>query len=211
MATVGNTYLTLADMFKQRDGDGQITSDIIELLSETNPILADMIVAECNNGTHNLTTVRSGLPSATWRKLYQGVQPQKSTTKQVTDTTGNLQARSEIDSKLVQLSKNPGQFRLNEATAFLEGMNQDMASTLIYGDTGVNPERFMGLSSRFDKYRATPNRPAEDTYDQVVDGGGSGADNTSVWMVVWGDRTVHGLYPHHGWPAAQGSGRDRRR
>lgn len=195
MATVGNTYLTLADLFKQRDGDGQVTSDIIELLSETNPILQDMVVAECNNGTGNLTTVRTGLPSATWRKLYQGVQPQKSSTKQVTDTTGNLQARSEIDAKLVQLSKNPGQFRLNEATAFLEGMNQDMASTLFYGDTTVNPERFMGLSARFNGYRANPNRPAEDVYDQVVDGGGTGADNTSVWMVVWGDRTVHGIYP----------------
>lgn len=195
MATVGNTYLTLSDMFKQRDGDGQVVSDIIELLSETNPILQDMIVAECNNGTHNLTTVRTGLPSGTWRKLYQGVQPQKSSNKQVTDTTGNLQARSEIDSKLVQLSKNAGQFRLNEATAFLEGMNQDMASTLFYGDTGVNPERFMGLSARFNTYRASPNRPAEDTSDQVVHGGGTGADNTSVWMVVWGERTVHGLYP----------------
>lgn len=195
MATVGNTYLTLADAFKQQNGDGQITSDIIELLSETNPILQDMIVAECNNGTGNLTTVRTGLPSGTWRKLYQGVQPQKSSNKQVTDTTGNLQARSEIDSKLVQLSKNPGQFRLNEATAFLEGMNQDMASTLFYGDTATHPERFMGLSARFNAYRAVPNRPAEDTADQVVNGGGTGADNTSVWMVVWGERTCHGLYP----------------
>jgi len=195
MPTVGNTYLTLSDLFKQRDGDGQVVSDIIELLSETNPILQDMIVAECNNGTHNLTTVRTGLPSGTWRKLYQGVQPQKSSNKQVTDTTGNLQARSEIDSKLVQLSKNAGQFRLNEATAFLEGMNQDMASTLFYGDTSVNPERFMGLSARFNAYRAAPNRPAEDTADQVVHGGGVGADNTSVWMVVWGERTCHGLYP----------------
>lgn len=194
MATTGNTYLTLADLFKQQDGQGNV-SDIIELLSETNPIMQDMIMAECNNGTNNLTSIRTGLPSGTWRKLYQGVQPDKSTTAQVKDATGMLEAWSEIDEKLVKLSKNPARFRLNEATAFLEGMNQDMASTLFYGDTDVNPERFMGLSARYNGYRATPNRPAEDVYDQVVHGGGSGSDNTSIWMVVWGDRTVHGLFP----------------
>jgi len=195
MATTGNTYLSLADLFKQQDGNGQVTSQIIELLSETNPILQDMMVAECNNGSGHLTTVRTGLPSGTWRKLYQGVQPQKSTNKQVKDATGMLEARSEIDSDLVALSKNPGQFRLNEATAFLEGMNQDMASTLFYGDTDQNPERFMGLAPRFNAYRSPANVPAQDTADQVVHGGGIGADNTSIWMVVWGERTCHGLYP----------------
>lgn len=196
MPTVGNTYLTLTDLFKQQEGDGKVTAEIIELLAETNPILADMIVSQCNDGTTNLTTIRTGIPSGTWRKLYQGVQPTKSTTAQVRDATGMLEAWSEIDSKLVKLSKNPGQFRLNEATAFLEGMNQDMASTIFYGDKDTNPERFEGLASRFDKYRATPNSPISlDTYDQVIHGGGSGSDNTSIWMVVWGERTVHGLYP----------------
>lgn len=195
MATTGNTYLTLADLLKQQDGNGQVTSQIIELLAETNPILQDMVVVEANNGTGHLTTVRTGLPNGTWRKLYQGVQPQKSSTKQVTDATGMLEARSEIDAKLVQLSKNPGQFRLNEATAFLEGMSQDMATTLFYGDTSVNPERFMGLSPRFSAYRDPANTPAQDTADQVIDAGGVGADNTSVWFVVWSERTAHGIYP----------------
>ncbi len=194
MATTGNTYLTLADLFKQQDGQGNV-SDVIELLAETNPIMQDMMVAECNSGTTNLTTMRTGLPSGTWRKLYQGVQPTKSTTAQVKDSTGMLESWSEIDSKLVKLSKNPARFRLNEATAFLEGMNQDMASTLFYGDTSTHPERFMGLSARYNAYRANPNRPSKDTADQVIHGGGSGSDNTSVWFVVWGERTVHGIYP----------------
>lgn len=196
MATVGNTYLTLADMFKRQDGDGNIVqADIIELLSETNPILQDMIVAACNDGTTNLTTVRTGIPEGTWRKLYQGVQPTKSTTAQVKDATGMLEAWSELDEKLVKISKNGPAFRLSEATAFLEGMNQQMATTLFYGDTASHPERFMGLAPRFDKYRAAPNKIPKDTYDMVIDGGGTGSDNTSVWFVVWSDRTIHGIYP----------------
>ncbi len=87
MATVGNTYLTLADVFKRTDADKQIAT-IIELLAQDNPILQDMIVKECNDGTTHLTTVRTGIPEATWRMLYQGVQPTKSTTAQVRDATG---------------------------------------------------------------------------------------------------------------------------
>ncbi len=194
MATVGNTYLTLSDLFKQKDKDN-VTSSIIELLSETNEILQDMQVVECNDGSSNKTTIRTGLPEATWRKLYQGVQPQKSSTAQIVDSTGMLEARSEIDSDLVALSGSPGQFRLNEATAFLEGMNNQMASTVFYGDTRTNPERFMGLAPRFNAYRTTANIVAEDTADQVINAGGTGNDLTSIWFVVWGERTVHGIYP----------------
>ena len=189
MAEVGNTYLTLVDLYKQQEGKGEVTASIIELLAETNPILEDMIVQECNNGTGHLTTVRTGLPSATWRKLYQGVQPSKATNRQVTDSTGMLEAWSEVDSKLVALSKNPGQFRLNEATAFIEAMNQEMASGLFYHDTATDPDKFMGLAPRFNTLSGA------DTSAQIINGGGSGSDNTSIWFIVWGDRTCHGLYP----------------
>jgi len=190
MATVGNTYLTLADLYKQQDGMGKVTSAIIELLAETNPILEDMIVQECNNGTTHLTTVRTGIPSATWRRLYQAVQPSKTTNKQVQDATGMLEAWSEIDADLVKLSKDPGQFRLNEASGFLEGMNNQMAEALFYADTDTDPEKFMGLMPRFNSLAGA------DTSAQIVNAAGASAGaQTSVWFIVWGERTVHALYP----------------
>nr|8CJZ_G Chain G, Major Capsid Protein [Ribes]8CJZ_H Chain H, Major Capsid Protein [Ribes]8CJZ_I Chain I, Major Capsid Protein [Ribes]8CJZ_J Chain J, Major Capsid Protein [Ribes]8CJZ_K Chain K, Major Capsid Protein [Ribes]8CJZ_Y Chain Y, Major Capsid Protein [Ribes]8CJZ_g Chain g, Major Capsid Protein [Ribes] len=195
MATLGNTYLTLADVQKQKDGKGNVTSEIIEMLAETNPILEDMVVMECNDGTGHLTTIRTGLPQATWRRLYEGVQPAKSTTRQIKDSTGTLEAWSEVDEKLVKLSKDKQQLMLNEAAAFLEGMNQTMASTLFYGNTATDAVKFMGLAPRFNAYRAARNLKPVDTADQVIDAGGTGSDLTSIWMVVWGDRTAHGLYP----------------
>lgn len=189
MATLNNNYPTLADVAKQMDGKGNIVSDIVEILNDTNPILMDIPWLECNNGTKHLTTIRSGIPNATFRKLYQGVQPSKGTNTQVEDTCGMLEAWSEIDAKLVEISKNPSQFRLNEARAFLEGMNRQMADTIFYGNTDINPERFMGLAPRFNALTGADNS------SQIVDGGGAGADNTSIWMIVWSDRTVHGLYP----------------
>ncbi len=189
MATLSNNYPTLADLAKQMDGKGEVVSDIIEILTETNEVLEDIPFFEANNGTKHLTTIRSGLPAGTWRRLYQGVQPQKATTTQVEDACGMLEAWSEIDSKLLEISANPARYRMNEAAAFLEGMNNDMATALFYGNTDTDPEQFHGLSPRFNALTGADNST------QIINGGGAGADNTSIWMVVWGERTCHGIYP----------------
>ena len=60
--------------------EAQSATAIIELLSQTNEILDDMLVVEGNLPTGHQTTIRTGLPQATWRLLNQGVQPGKSTT-----------------------------------------------------------------------------------------------------------------------------------
>ncbi|EPE5434245.1 major capsid protein, partial [Escherichia coli] len=75
---------------KRVDPNGKVDK-IIELLGQTNPILQDMPFVEGNLPTGHRTTIRSGLPSATWRLLNYGVQPSKSTTVQVTDSVGMLE------------------------------------------------------------------------------------------------------------------------
>ena len=60
-------------------------------------------VVEGNLETGNKTTVRTGLPTPTWRKLYGGIQPAKSTTAQVQDSCGMLEAYAEIDKALADL------------------------------------------------------------------------------------------------------------
>ena len=187
MATIGNTYLTLMDLYKMSDETREI-ADIIEILAQRNDILADAPAIECNQGATHLTTVRAGLPTPTWRKLYQGVQPTKGTTAQVKDATGMMEDWSEIDAKLVEMAKNPAKFRLNEAKAHIEGLMQECASTLVYGDVASEPEKFTGLAARF-------NDPAAGNGGQLVNGGGTGSVNSSVWFVTWGENSVHLLYP----------------
>lgn len=187
MAVKGLTALTLADWGKRLDPNGKIDK-IIELLSQTNPILEDMLIVEGNLPTGHRTTVRSGLPSATWRMLNYGVQPGKSTTVQVTDAIGMLEAYAEVDKSLADLNGNTSEFRLSEDRAFLEAMNQQMATTLFYGDSSINPQQFMGLSSRYSSKSAGNSQ-------NIIDAGGTGTDNTSIWLVVWGENTVHGIFP----------------
>ena len=144
MATIGNLAITYADWAKRMDDNYKVAS-IIEILSQTNEILDDMLVMEGNLPTGHKTTIRTGLPQATWRLLNAGVPNAKSTTAQIVDTCGNLETYAVIDKDIADLNGNTGEFRLSEVRAFLEGMSQQVAATLIYGNQHTNPERFPAL------------------------------------------------------------------
>ncbi len=190
MATLGATALTYADWAKRMD-DGYKVASIIELLSQTNEILEDMLVIEGNLPTGHKTTVRTGLPQATWRLLNQGVPNAKSTTAQIVDTCGNLETYSVIDKDIADLNGNTASFRLSEVKAFLEGMSQQVAATVIYGNQGVNPERFTGFAPRYSTVTAANSSTAAN----VLDGGGTASTNSSIWLGVWGSDTCHATFP----------------
>lgn len=188
MSTLTATNPTLLDVAKRTDPDGKIAS-IVELLNQSNDCLTDMTWIEGNLPTGNKTTVRTGLPTPTWRKLYAGVTPGKSTTAQVTDSCGMLEAYAEVDKALADLNGNTAAFRLSEDAAHIEGMTQEQASTLFYGNEGTEPEAFTGLAPRFNSLSAQ-------NADNIIDAfSGSGGDLTSIWLCVWGPQTGFGIYP----------------
>jgi hypothetical protein len=188
MATLSTGALTLIDWAKRLDPDGK-TPKIAELLNQRNTILDDMQWLEGNLPTGDRTTIRTGLPTVYWRLLNQGVPPSKSTTAQVDEQAGMLEAWSEVDKDLAILNGNVNGFRLSEAKAFIEAMNQEVAQTLIYGNSGIAGEEFTGLSPRYSAISGAQNA------ENIVDAGGTGSDNTSIWLVAWGAETVHGIFP----------------
>jgi hypothetical protein len=189
MAILGqNGKVTLLDWAKSLDPDGN-TATVVELLNQTNEILTDMPFIEGNLPTGHKSTIRTGLPTAIWRQMYQGVPPSKSVRAQVEDACGMLETRAELDKDVAALNGNDKAFRLSEAQAFLEAMNQNMAQTLFYGNTAVNPERFMGFAPRFSAIAGAANS------QNVLDAGGVGSNNMSMWLVVWGKNTVTGIFP----------------
>lgn len=188
MAAVGASYLTLADVAKYKEPNGA-AAQIIEMLNQISSVVKDGLAIECNNGTSHVTTVRDGIPTPTWRRLYEGITPGKGSMNQVSDTTGNLQARSQVDIKLLQYAGDQAaNVRLGEAAAHLEGMAQEAEATFFYGDPGVNAAKFTGLAPRFNSTTAANG-------NQIIKAGGSGSDNTSIWLLSWGPMATHLLYP----------------
>jgi hypothetical protein len=192
MTTLSASFPTLLDVAKRMDPDGK-AAKIAEMLSQDNEVLDDMPWIEGNLPTGHRVTVRTGLPTAAWRKLNQGVPRSKSNVAQIDETTAMLEAWSDVDKDIAELNGLESDFRLSESSAFIESMNQTMASTVFYGNSVAAPESFLGFAPRFDDVPTTAG--GAENKDNVIDAGGTGSTNTSVWLIGWGPNTVHGIYP----------------
>ncbi len=187
MGILTSNMPTLLDKFSRSDSTGKIAK-IVELMAKQNDILMDAEYQECNDGSKHKTTMRSGIPEPTWRLFNKGVQPSKSTTVPVLDTTGMMEDYGLVDKALADLSGNADAFRVSENIAKLQGFNNKAARYMFYGNTATEPEAFLGLAPRY-------NDKSAESGANIIDAGGTGSTNTSIWFVTWGEMTTHLLYP----------------
>lgn len=194
MSTIG-TNVTYLDIASRLDPNDKVAK-IIEMLATQNEILKDAVTVEGNLPIGHKTTIRTGLPSVTWRLLNYGVQPSKSTTAQVIDTCGMLEAYAEVDKALADLNGNTAGFRLSEDRSFLAAMNNEMATTMFYGNTSTDQEKFTGFKPRYGTVSSsTSTAIGYNLVPAIANGSIAGDDTTSIWFVTWGENTTHLIYP----------------
>lgn len=186
MATLGNTYIQLIDAMKADDLSNAV---VVNALRKISPVKRDANVITCNQGTRHKHMVLTGLPQSTWTSFYEGVPQSKAGYTQVEDTTGMLQGRSSVDTRLLDISKDPSGVRMAYATPHLESMSQEFESTFFYSDVAVTGKKFHGLAPRYSKLTGVKSS------SQVINGGGVGSDNTSVWFVTHGDHATSLIIP----------------
>ena len=140
--------LTLIEVAKRKAPDNTMAT-IAEVLSQDNAILQDAVWREANDTFSNKTVRRASLPSGSWRKLNEGVATESSETVELMDVIGMLETWSENDIEIINAFPNPKQARNDEAMAFVEGLGQTMAETMVYGNASTTPETFTGLAVEF--------------------------------------------------------------
>jgi hypothetical protein len=141
-------YPTLVDVASRMDANGDI-APIAEVLSKNNAILRHIGWQECNLTEGHKHSLRTGIPEPTWRGLYEGVQPTKSTTASVVDVTSNVEMYTDVDCDLADINGNTYQFRMSEQTASFQGMANSVATALYYGDNDKDIRKFTGLATRY--------------------------------------------------------------
>ena len=199
---VGGELPNIVNVTKRLDPDGSV-AEIAEIISEANPILQDMPMFEGNLPTGHRYTMRSDLPEAQLRMLNYGTRPTKSKTIQMDDSTCMIEDWAEVDKDVANLNGNSAEFRMSEDTPHIEGIGQKAAGLLIYGDSGVDPRSMLGIAPRYDSLSMTagiPNGKPVATINSIhlpniIDMGGTGANLTSIYFIVWGPATVFGIYP----------------
>lgn len=187
MAEVGLKYPTLGDLSKQLDPNHKIAR-AINMMSQMNAVMKRLPMMQGNLPVGHLASVLTGLPTAAWRKLNAGSQPSTDSHAQIQEGCGMCESWQQTDVKLAQISGNVGEYRLQKGRSHLESITQEAATTFFYGDKS-SPEKFLGLAPRFSALTGASNSK------NVLSGGGSGSDNTSVWMMVLGFETLTGIYP----------------
>jgi hypothetical protein len=189
MTLLATNIHTLVDVATRMDPSGK-AAQIAELLKTSNPILEDMSWKEGNLTTGERTAIRTGLPSVAFRQINAGVPKSKSTVAAVDEGAAELVGQSQVDRELAILSGNPAAYRMQEAATFFEAMNQAMATTLFYGNAAASPKEFTGLAPRF-------NSKSGFNAGQIIDAGGTGSDNRSIWIIAWGEHPAGGRrLPH---------------
>jgi len=189
MAALGSRLVTLADVAKSKNK--QIGA-VAEVLVQENPMLNDIPYMEMNEGTSHIEEIRSSLPSVYYRKANQAIPASKTTTEERTFTAAHFESKSQIDEAV---AKRGGVDRIaynrwNQAQGHIQAHALEHAALTIYGSPEDSNRKVAGF---FDIYSTVSS--SEEVSKQIVDGGGTGSDNTSILLCCWGERSVFGVYP----------------
>jgi hypothetical protein len=176
MAVLGNSVVTLVDIAKRLDPDGKIAR-IAELLNQENEVLDDITWVEGNLPTGDRTTVRAGLPGVSFRALNEGVPRSKSQVSQFDEGAAMLEGFSEVDRKEAILVGRRCQVPPVGSGCLHGAMNQAFTTNLFYGNAAASPKAFTGFAPRFNAISGNTT-----TGQNIIDAGGTGTDNYSVWL-----------------------------
>jgi hypothetical protein len=189
MATLNQEYLTLSDLAKRWDPNGA-PAQMVDAITREGAALQDMPFVQANGPTSHTTSLKTGKPAIAYRKFNEGVPASKSKADQIVESIAMIEGKSIVDCELASIGGNPSAVRAAEDGAFLPSFNEEIETGLFYNSTKNAPEKFHGLSARYD---ALTGQPASQIV--IVDTAAAGNDNTSIWLVGWGPATVHGIYP----------------
>ena len=187
MAT--GSWPTMLDLASRSVYDKQVV--IAEMLSQSIALYDDLPMQESNEMGGHEFVFRTSIPAGAWRQINQGVPYSKSTTAKSRVGVGTLEDYSQVDRLLGEMSGDLARFRENEDVSFLEGMGQTLEQTAFYGNTNVTPAEFMGLAGFYN----TVNTANAQNANNVIDGGGTGSSNSSMWLLGLSPRTIYGIYP----------------
>jgi hypothetical protein len=191
MSTLSATGIpTLVNVVKTMRPDGSPEMDIANILSEKMSILDDIPWVEGNLPTgHRITSV-NGLPSPTWRRLNEGIDPTYGTTTQYDEACGILEQHVKVDVDVANFNGNAAAYRMLQNKLAIEGFRQELSRAIFYESTLANPEKIHGLSAR---YPATTGYTASDYV--LKPGTNSGSNCRSVWLINWSVGKLYGIYP----------------
>jgi len=189
MAAKGANILTMLDVSK--DTGNKKIGKVAEVLVQYNAMLRDIPYMQMNEGTIHKESIRSALPEVYYRKANQAIPTSKTTTEERSFSATHFESKSEIDAAVARRGgeQNINYNRWNQAQGHLQAHSNEHASLIIYGSPVQSNQKTAGLADIYSTLNT-----AEETSKQIIDAGGTGSDNTSIYKIHWGERSIFGVY-----------------
>lgn len=162
---------------------------IVPILKKFTPLIEDMPVFPCNAENVHDTVWEHAIPGDSWGVLNRGTPVSEGDTTTVTDTCANIAREASIDQRILAKSSNPAHTKLVRSRRYFMSIAQQQERNFFLGNRNTTPDGVHGLAPRYGTISGNP------FSNQIVDGGGTGTDNASIWLVGWGEEGVHGIYP----------------
>lgn len=185
---------TLSDLVKATSPDGS-PAKIVEALRKKTPLLDYMTWKVGNLDTGERVTTETQLPSIGYRAFNEGVATGKFKSAQFDEVCGLMEGRSIVDAEMMRLHGNDAGYRASRDMRFLRAFKHELETGIIYNSTAASPRKYNGLAPRFANLTGTPY--ANQVVDSTV-GGGTGNDQTSIWLICFSLDTVYGIVPKNG-------------
>ena len=179
MANVSPNLLDWAMMSQPNGSIGYI----VNLMAQCNDVIADAIGKEGNLPMGHECSVVAGLPQPSWKGNNQGIASTKPVFGKVKFSIGILRDYGMVDKDEAELNGQVEAFRLQQAKPHIQGMGQKVATSVFYANEATDPKSTTGLSLY---YNALSTATAM-TAANVINAGGSGSANASLWLTGWSD------------------------
>ena len=193
MGTIGSGYPNFLDIATQMDPNGDL-AEAIDLISEDNTVLEDMVATESNDYMSHRSTGLISAPTGNWRMFNDGVPDEKELYEQAVDPIGMLHTNLKIDVDLAAQAPSPARYRAQRTRVAMNGFGDTVSDAFFYANPGLPADiaKFRGLAPR---YSATASTGAGNQIILSSVGTGSGSDCTSVYAVTPGETKTHFIYP----------------
>lgn len=159
--------------------------DVLLKFSE-NEILTDLRWKEANGGTRHKESTFDDLPQGEFGPLGGFYGSGKATARQVEEDVAHMKLFSKVPVDIARNSGNPARYRKQEDEAVVEGLSEQAAEVIFYGNHDTDVWQPQGLANRLNALSMA----------NVLDAGGTSASDglTSIWVIKQDPRSFFGIY-----------------
>lgn len=188
MSELAAQYPTVADKVKQLDPDGKPAKRFAQMMMQSNQLMDDAVITECNDGSYHQVTQNIALPTVALRSLNGGTVPTYGRDAQQVYRTSMFDSWLQVDPAVAAYKGGKDEYLYRLGLGHTEAMGQSVASYVFYGNALTDTKSFTGFALFY-------NALTGNLSQQVIDGGGSGSDMFDVWLVSWGSHGAELIYP----------------